>query len=450
MSRFSAFLALFLSCCGGLVTPQPVAGDLVRLRSGAEVRGTILTAVTIAPDGTIVVQPTEANVEPSTAIAVETLSGGRVEFATDLVAFVSRRPLNLERYEVRARQTPETLEDQWALAQWCREQHLVEQHELHCQQVLNLAPDHEAAHRALGHVWKDGAWVDWDLYMTERGYVKHRSRWVTQQEFELLAKTAAELEREQEWYPKIRLWLNWITGNNASRVDQGFQAFRTVQDGDAAPAIQRLMGQHANRDVRLLAVQVLAQSASPKAAGALAEIILNDADAEIRRLALQGIPQDFYAHAQPFFIQKLKSPNNAQVNRAAFALQRVGNEEAITPLINALVTTHRYSVQTRVGAANAYSFGADGSFGGQTSGLPAQVEMGLRTGQYPNGVIVLPPNDPALQRGPTKVVTVQRHEQNPEVLTALRKLTSEDYQFDERTWHLWWSAQKHQGDFSKS
>lgn len=427
----------------GLVWGLPSFADVVRLHSGAELRGRI-----VSPAKGRAIPKVDPAGPPADPVVIETLFGGSVTIPAADVAFLSRRPLDLEQYEVRARHVTNSVDGQWELAEWCRQEHLAEQREFHARRVLDLDPHHEAAHRALGHVWKEGHWVDYDVYMTERGFVKHKGRWITQPEYELIAKTAAEIEREESWFPKIKLWTGWVTGNHADRAQQGMQAFRELQDGDAAPAILKLMGKHASGDVRLLGVNVLRKAPGAKAATGLATFVLADPEPEIRRIALEGIGLDEFATVRPLFTLKLKSADNVEVNRAAVGLRRVGTPDSVAPLINALITTHRYNVRVRGGTGTGYSFGGDGSFGAPGVALPPQIEAGLRTGQYPNGVIVIPPPDASNML--SKWVVVQQDQQNPEVLETLRQLTGADFGYDERSWQLWWSAQQHVGGLEKS
>lgn len=414
--------ALLAALAGGLLS---ASADVVRLHAGGELRGRLLSSSQADP------------------VTLETLAGVRIDVAAADVAFITQRPLALEEYEVRSRKVPTTAAAHWDLALWCRDAKLAEQFTEQCRMVVQIDPEHEAAHRALGHVERDGQWVDLDEYMTERGYVKHKGRWITQPELDLLQKTAAELEREQAWYPNIRLWTTWVTGKFADRQQKGLAALQEIRDDDAAPAVVRLMGQHAARDVRLLAVQILSQGSGPKSAMALANLTIADPDETVSDAALAGIPEQHYLSTQDLFIQKLRSPSNPEVNRAGAALRRVGNVDAVPQLIQALITTHRYRVRVRGTGAPAYSFGADGSFAGPV-GLPPGIEAGLRTGQFPNGVILLNSPDPAQDAG-TRIVTVRQEQQNPEVLATLRAMTGGDFGYDERTWQLWWSAQKHAG-----
>ncbi len=419
-----AVLTLFI----GVTATVAVHGDVIRLQSGAELHGKIVkNDATVAPD----------------TIAVELLSGARVTLPVDQVTLQVARPVTVEEYELRARQVPDKVEARWELADWCKQKGLNAQRETQLLRVIELDPDHERARAVLGHVWKDGVWVDWDEYMSARGYVKHRGKYITQQELELLEKTSEELKREQEWFPKVRLWTGWVTGNNAPRAQQGMTALKALKDTDAAPAVARFLGEHTVRDLRLLGITVLTQSGGIKSAVALSKISLRDQDQEVRHAALQGIDSALFDNVQALFIKELRSENNAIVNRAAAGLVRVGDERSVPQLIDALVTSHKYEVRVPGGAGQTYSFGTNGTFG-QSSSLPPNVEAAIRTGQMPQGAVLL--NSPnGADNTLTRTVLVRMEHQNPDVRAALQRLTKEDFGYDERLWHLWWAAKKHSG-----
>jgi hypothetical protein len=405
----------------GLLTCGTASGDVIKLKSGGELRGKIVKSA--ATD----------------TVTLETLAGGTIAVPADDVQFLARRPVTVEEYEVRARRADNTAAAQWELAQWCRDRKLTNERTVHLQRVIELDPEHEPAHVALGHVWKEGGWVDYDQYMADRGYVKHKGKYVTQQEFDLLKKTADELKREQDWSAKIRLWTGWITGPHPDRRQNGLVALQGVEDVDAAPAVTRILGAHQSKDVRMLGVAILSQSPGEKSAAGLVKFSLRDDDPDVRHAALQGIPETQFDRVRPLFVKELRSQSNPVVCRAATALGRVGDDDAIEPLIAALVTTHHYEVRIPIG--QTYSFGTNGTMGNSNPALPPDIEMALRAGQYPNGVIINNPTDPAKW----KQAIIRRDHQNAEVLTALQKLTGEDYGYDERTWRLWWAAKKHDG-----
>jgi hypothetical protein len=405
--------------------------DLIRLKHGGELRGKIVKT------------PVTRNVDQ---VALETLTGAVVVVNRSDIGIISQRPLAMEEYESRLRQLDDTVQAHWDMAVWCRSKGLTAQREIHLQRVIDLDSDHEQAHLALGHTWKDGGWVDMDEYMAARGYVKHKGKYVTHQELELLEKTAAELKREQEWYPKVRLWTGWLTSRDGDRAQQALAALRAVQDDDSSPSVLRFLGEHAARDVRLLGVEVLTRSGGKKAAQALARLALREADNEVRYTALEGIAPEHFDSVQALFIRELRNDVNAVVCRAGQALQRLGDERAIAPLIESLITSHKYEVRVPGSASPAYSFTTSGGFGSPGVALPPEIEAGLRTGQFPNGVIVL--NPPTMRQ--TKTVIVRQDHQNAEVLAALQRLTNENYGYDERLWRLWWASKKAEGGGLKS
>lgn len=421
------FASLF-TCMTVVMPTATVQADVIRLRTGVEFHGKI-----VKDDSTATAE----------TITIELLSGAKVTLPAGDVTLLATRPIAVEEYELRARQVADTVAARWELADWCKQKNLPAEREIQLRRLIELDPHHEQARAVLGHVWKDGEWVDWDEYMTARGYVKHRGKYITQQELDLLEKTADELKREQEWFPKIRLWTGWVTGNNPMRAQNGLAALQTLKDADAAPAVARFLGEHAARDVRLLGVSVLTQSGGVKSAVALSKISLRDDDQEVRSVALQGIEQACFENVQALFLKELRSQNNALVNRAAAGLVRVGDERSVPQLIEALVTAHKYEVRVPGGTGQNYSFGTNGTFG-QTSMLPADVEAAMRTGQLPQGaVFISSPN--AAQNNIAKVVLVRVEHQNADVRAALQKLTNEDFGYDERLWLLWWSAKKHAG-----
>lgn len=405
-----------------LAAASSAQADLIRLRNGGEIRGQITR---------------EASNDPQ-QLTIETLSGAVVILDRSEAEFVTRRPLKVEEYETRAKRTPMTVEDQWELAEWCREQALMSQREHHLAKVIELDPDHEKAHYALGHTKHDGVWTTRDELMKSRGYVKYKGRYITPQEMELLEKSEAELAAEQEWYRKVRMWHGWLL-RYPDRAQAAVLQLQQIRDADAVAALRKYFADESDKQFRSLYIQVLGQIPGPNSAAALVRQSLVDADYELRYRALDALSPDQHERAMQLFIEELKNGLNPVVERAAIGLQRVGDERVVPELIEALVTTHQYRVTVPETSGNM-SFSTDGSFPGTAQPLlPPEVELALRTGQLPYGAIVLKP-----QMGPvrTRTMTVRKEHRNEQVLAALRKLTGQDFGYDERTWQLWYTAQK--------
>ena len=425
--------AVVLAGLLALLMSSSAEADLVKLANGGELRGRIIRA------------PATGSA-PAESIQLESLTGAMVVVLKSDTQFVSMRPLTIEEYESKARRVADTFEAQWELAEWCRLNGLSRQREVHLLKVVEHDANHEKAQLALGRVWNDGGWVDRDEMMAAQGYVKYKGRYVTTQELDVLQKTTAELGQEREWFQKIKLWHGWIVGRHEERRQQGLVALQQVDEAQAAPAVIRFLCEDSRRDLRLLGSSLLAKLAGGKAASGLVKLALFDVDPEVRYTSLNAIGSDKFEQAQAAFIKELKSDYNTIVSRAAAALGRVGDERAIAPLIDALVTTHRYSVPTNERPGQSYSYRSDGTFGGNSNNLPPEVEAAMRTGKLPQGAIVLDSSAPA---APKKLVVVKVDHWNQDVLASLQKITKRDFGYDERTWHLWWAAEKTTGGADK-
>lgn len=396
--------------------------DLVRLKNGGEVRGQLAAGFRSGDE----------------LVTIETLSGGTVVVAREQAEFVTRRSLTVEHYESRARQAADTVAAQWELAEWCRENGLKSQREIHLRRVVELDPTHQKAHYGLGHSFRDGKWIDPDAEMEERGYVRYKGRWITPQELALIERNEDELAAEREWFRKVKLWHNWIASGHPDRTRQGMMELQQLTDPHAATALSRYFADEPSKPLRALYVATLSHMEGDQTTTALVRQSLFDVDDEIRYAALNGIPRAQYDAAMALYVRELRNELNPIVLRAGAALQRVGNDRAVPALIDALVTTHHYRV-TVPDTSGSVSFNTAGGFGNSGTSLPANVEMALRTGQIP-GVVVTDPLRNLTQK--TKVVTVERLHQNPTVLIALQQITSQDYGYDERVWRLWHNAHK--------
>ncbi|MGH7200135.1 MAG: HEAT repeat domain-containing protein, partial [Planctomycetaceae bacterium] len=211
-------------------------------------------------------------------------------------------------------------------------------------------------------------------------------------------------------------------------------------DPNAVSSLRRLFQQDENKALRRLYVAALTQIPGEGSAVALAQQAIFDADAEVRYEALGGLSSSQVPAALPLFVKALRNDWNPAVVRAGTALGQHGDEQVVPELINALVTEHQYKI--RVPDASGMSFSTDGSFslgGGQQAALPPEIEVMLRTGQLPHGVIVTMPQS-RLRR--TKVVTINHQHQNVSVLGALRTITGENHGYDKTAWRVWFAKKK--------
>ncbi len=396
--------------------------DVVKLRSGGEIRG-------------VLVEPVAGDTRSD--VTVETLSGGIVSVAREDVEFVTRRPRVVEEHEGKAKSVADTVAARWELAEWCRENRLEEQQREQLRRIVELEPDHAAARAALGQTNYEGEWLTRDEIMEQRGLVAYKSRWITPQELDLVEKTQAEREREQAWFTEIRKLKAWLRGTAEPLRRKGLDGLKAVADPDAVPALEKFFRDDSDPETRKLYVSILAAMPGEKPVKPLVTQSLHDVDYLVRFAALDAIDETRRDAALPYYLQGLRNELNDVVRRAGQGLERTGDERAIPDLVKSLITTHRYRIQVRDDTPSI-AFSTAGTFGPGGTPLPPDVEAALRTGALPFGVNVIDQSRPVRM----KTITVAVNHENPEVLSALRKITGQSFGFDERTWRLWWAAKK--------
>ncbi len=421
MSPRISFVATLLALAA--IPLATCSADLVRLRNGGEIRGEVDKGA-----GTT-----------DTTLSIETLSGVVVTVERADVEFVTYRRLVVEEYETRARLAADDLDSQWALAQWCRENGLLDERVRHLERVVEFDPDHEEARRLLRHVKFRGEWTTQEAAMRAQGYVKYRNRYITPQELELIQKTDLQRETEKKWYADVRRVVSGLEHRSTRRRAAALAELEAITDPAAVPALVKNFASAEHAAVRMVYVNVLGSIAGPAPIAPLVDRVLKDADYEVRYRALNLIGEERAEAAVPLLARSLKSDDNNVVRRAANGLARYGGQSVVPHLIDALVTQHKYKVAKR-STAGTLGFRSDGS--GMTNpgqlSLPLELQAMMR-----NGAIVQTPQSNPHAR--VKWVTVKADVRNTEVHTALVKLTGQDFGYNERTWTLWWASRKSGG-----
>jgi HEAT repeat protein len=394
--------------------------DIARLKNGGEVRGSFLTDPSV-----------------KTPLSMETIHGGRIVLPREVVESTSKRSADVEEYVTRSRSIAHTVEAHWELAEWCKARQLKTQREEQLEALLDLEPVHPGAHRALDHILYQGQWMTRDEAMREQGYIKYKGKYLTQQEIDLLEKTTAQRQAEQAWYPKIRLWKGWVLGSHQGRQIDGLGQLRNVVDEDAVPALREFLSDAPQLTLRQLYIERLTAMRGTKPVASLVRTSLLDVDSALRQAAFEGLADDQREAAIPYYVDALTDPNNVVVNRSATALGVIGDFRVVPALTRALVTSHKVAYDAPVQDTISIGTTGDGrySIGGSRPVLPPGIEIMLRTGQLPYGVQLL--NPPGVR---TRKVTARVNLNNEDVLASLKKLTSQDFGYDENAWQVYWDA----------
>ena len=312
-----------------------------------------------------------------------------------------QRPEESEYDEIRPRY-PDTVEAQWELAEWCRQRRLLPQRERHLMRILELSPDHEKARRALGYSKSGDKWTTREDKMTAQGFVWHGGKWRLPQAVELIEAEKETKAAEGRWQQDIRRWRNWLDSGQASMAREKFLA---IKDPYAVKSLAQALRDEPNPRVRLLFVESLAKIGTPQALRVLSLWAMEDPDEEVGLTCLDYLR----GHKDPvtYFVSRLGSSNNDEINRAAFALEQMEDPAAVRSLIDVLVTSHRRKVTIGGGTNAAFS----NSGGGLTMG--------------------------------SKTKVIVRELQNPAVLEALVALANgPNFGYNMPAWKSWYSSQR--------
>ena len=424
----AGWYSLSITWC--LLWSAPLAADVIRLENGGELRGELQGAVTRTPGETI---------------AIRTVSGARIEVSGDLVVLLVRRSLKWERYEDRADRVSsenDTVEGHWDLAEWCRSQRLPDQRRVHLQRVVSLDPGHRRGHYGLGHTLQEGKWMTREDFMKSRGLVRFRGRYVTPQQRDDFEQASVGAAAYRKWFSQIRIWHKWLGGSDPRQRARGRSELTRVKDPSAIVPLVRILGRDDAAAVRVLLATVLGEIPGTAALEPLVGMALRDRSYEVRGAARAAIGPKRSRAAVPFAIPFLRDVSNAVVRRTAVLLGESGDLAAVPPLISALVTRHVHRVRVPGSRHPSFAFARDGTpvhpAVAQGFGVPPAVLRGMQMGQFPFGVVILPPQ---FSEKETQVISVVVDRENPEVLAALKKLTEYDGPgYNQRAWKLWWLA----------
>jgi hypothetical protein len=174
---------------GLTLLPGLAGADEVFIRGGGQLRGEIVEQ---GPDSILV-----------------DIGTGRIGLPLSAVEKVVPGETPLAAYRERAAAlAPEDAAGWLALGEWARDQDLEVQARRAFENVLAADPADAAAHRALGHVQVDGAWMTHEDGQRARGYVFFEGAWVTADERQaILEDRRAAAEERGAWAEsEARIW----------------------------------------------------------------------------------------------------------------------------------------------------------------------------------------------------------------------------------------------------
>ncbi|HEX5105268.1 MAG TPA: hypothetical protein VFV87_15720 [Pirellulaceae bacterium] len=376
--------AVLLALCG------PLRGEIFVLKSGGRVEGELLNPQR----------------EPGALYQLRTDEGLRLALGEAQVHRVIVKSDAEKEYEAALLATGNTVEEQWAMAEWCKDVGLLAQRKRHLAEVIRLEPDHKEARAALGYSLFAGKWMTQDDYMTGRGYVRYKGGWTTRQQMEIDIREDKQEVDAKDWRKQIRIWLDQL---GTKRHELATAGLAQIRDVTAVPALAEIL---ADRDQpranRIICLEILGKLPPGLASGALVKLAMDERDEDLRDRVLDELIRQGPHTVLGALLRELKNERetpfskNARINRAAYCLQRLGDTDATLPLIEALVTDHYVIVDPSAGGGGGMpiNFNAGGpvgpggqgglgglSMGGKPKKVKGQVKnqyvLGALTSMYP-------------------------------------------------------------------
>jgi len=410
-ARGGGWAAIGLVALAAALFAGPLSAETVVLRQGGQVRGTWINR----------------QVPPPEVYVIRTEAGGEVRLDRSQVKQVVRRSAAAAaEHETRRLTSPDTVDGHWKLAQWCAAHQLDADYRFHLRRIVELSPDHAEARRRLGYRRVGNRWMSRDEEMAARGFRRYRGQYLTEHHIALQEKEHARELAEKEWFKKIKRWRSWLANRKPAKIAQGKKNLAAIRDPEAAPGLIEALQRERQPRVKLLLIESLAQVAapgnrqaetgataarpiaSPAALQALVKLSLRDPNPEIRLTCLDYLTDIRRPDVARLYYDALRSKDNVEVNRAAAALKTLGSQEAIGPLIDALVTTHKF----RIGGGNPGQTSASFSANGGSS----------------------------FGRSGPKII--KRALANHEVLGALVALSGQNFEFRVGDWNAWYAAHR--------
>ena len=389
MARFTRTAAMLLA----LVTAIPARADVYHLKDGGEVAGTLVAR-------------SERN-----GYVIRTVEGATVTLPKlDVAKIVPEQPA-LAEYQRRSRKAPDTVAAHRELAAWCTEQKLLDEAKHHLKRLLELDPSDERARLSLGYQRHGNRWMSREQIMQERGMVLYEGKYRTPQDVALRKLQEQHEQAEADWYGNLKLWKGWLNNRRTERVREAERAITGITDPRAVPALLKWLESERDEWTRRMLLETMHAIPHSDVTKKLVQLSVESDNPEERVQCIDYLLRQRSPVSLTPYVKYLtsKRSNNVIVNRAGYAMGQLGNKDAISPLIDRLITRHKYRIRPEDEAQINANFSPTAAGGGG----------GLQMGG----------------KGP-KFVT--KNHKNLDVLRALGALSDgQDFGYDPVAWRRW-------------
>jgi hypothetical protein len=203
-----------------------------------------------------------------------------------------RKDKTLDEYVRLRASTPETVNGQWALANWCRNSGLLPQERAHLSHALDFSPDNPTILNRLGFRRINGAWV-------------------SQADLETAFKLAsAENANLATWSKRMQEIRKGLEHGNSRRRKVSEEMLTSIRDPSAIASLERQA--HQSGKAASLAVQAIAGISDYRAALALARLAVSSGVSEIQTVAAEHLRERDRDHFVPAMLAAMHTPINTR------------------------------------------------------------------------------------------------------------------------------------------
>lgn len=382
----------------------------VFMKSGREFRG--------------VVKPVKKNGRTTSEILLTLQDGTQMRLGKTQYYRFAKETGEEKEYRKRVKAVGNTAKEQWEFALWCKKLKLMDQYKEHAYKVVELQPDHKDARRVIGFVKRTdaGVWVKSNDGLHRMGYDFKGGKAYIPSAQGLSDRILAEGNQRVQEKRKIKSLLKKI--RMARKPGKKAAAERELLELNSPAmldtAIKNFENKKLSDEQRLLLRDLITRIDSRASLKYQMNLYLHpNANNRFRASLLKRIQRKedrgdvefaighFLRALNPSFSESKEDKNNfaartKRIDLAANALENLGSKRGITQLINALRVEYRFKTSETA-----------------------------TTGVGPGGVQGYGGNS---KKERTHIVT----KTSKGSLSALRKMTGQDFQYDQKRWFQWW------------
>jgi len=417
------------------IAPSESRADRVTLRGGGQVRGKLVAD----------------KVHPEILLFLGEVGKTPMVFKKEQVVQVVPESGPLDEYvRLREKDRP-TAEAEYDLGLWCEGHGLADLALLHFEAAVKRDSTFGPARQKLGHVLRDGRWLDADEVKEAQGLVKYKGRWITIEEKERREAQQATAAEGASWARRIKLLRDGYLAGPEGRSREAERRLLEIGDPVAVGPILRILGEDPLPSLRALAARVLGAIPGSSASSGLVARLLAELDQGVRQATLGELARREPSEVVPGLLRALRSPRPEVVNRAAWGLAGLNAVATVPRLIPALITIEQRVIMTGGGGSsgnlgvsfNTVSPSSGSAYSGGGS-VPVSTGPVVGPGVVAFGAASVPyealngptPGSGGGSRGPVPRLVAIQH-QNAEVRDALVKMTGQDFGYDIPSWKRW-------------